>query len=83
MALKKRTMYWHFAYTFNTSSIEAERKQPGGAELGGPRGPVPPHLFWIYVVKFLKFRKIYFFHFFVPPHKKFASAHPDPTFLPP
>ena len=48
----------------------------GGAELGGPRGPVPLHLFRIYVVKILKFRKIYFFYFFVPLHKKFASAHP-------
>ena len=38
---------------------------------------MPPHLFWIYVVKILKFRKTYFFHFFVPPHKKFASAHPE------
>ena len=36
-----------------------------------------PHLFRIYVVKILKFRKIYFLYFFVPPHKKFASAHPE------
>ena len=49
----------------------------GGAELGGPRGPVPPHLFWIYVVKILKFRKIYYFHFFV-----ISSCPPIKNLLP-
>ena len=54
----------------------------GGAELGGPRGPVPPHLFWIYVVKiskFCRFRMKFFFYLVVPPIKNLlpSTLHPD------
>ena len=59
--------------------LQVGHHSPGGAELGGPGGPRPPHLFGIYLVKISKiskFSRIFFPLFSRGPHKKFASAHP-------
>ena len=66
---------WAIFWTFLTPSPFIS----GSAELGGPGGPRPPHLFGIYLVKISKIRKFcqnFFFYLVVPLHKKFASAHP-------
>ena len=58
---------------------EVMKNHPGSAELGGPGGPRPPHLFGIHLVKIpkiSKFSRIFFSLFSRAPHKKFASAHP-------
>ena len=47
----------------------------GGAELGGSGGTCP-HVLGIYLVNFGSFWKFIFHYLLLPPHKKFASAHP-------
>ena len=50
-------------------------KQGGGA--GGQGGHLPPHVLGIYLVNFGNFWKFIFRYLLSPPHKKFASAHPE------
>ena len=49
----------------------------GGGAGGGGRGALAPHVLGIYLVNFGNFWKFIFRSLLSPPHKKFASAHPD------
>ena len=49
--------------------------QGGGAGVQLP--PLPSHVLGIYLVNFGNFWKFIFRSLLSPPHKKFASAHPD------